>query len=186
MHVSSGLLFVAGALVSAAPAVLAQSADTGRVLESVQPRPAPSNPQASPDVQLRTIPQANPALPEGMQQVAVREFRIEGAAILSQVRLQKAVEPFAGKSMTPAQMQQAADAITQAYRDAGYKLVQAVVLPQSINDGVVVITVREDQLASVKVSSEKAQSIVQRGLSQAMPLQQALNVTELEQALLFL
>jgi hemolysin activation/secretion protein len=186
MNVLSSLSFLASALVIISPAALAQGADTGRVLESVQPRPAPSSPQASPDVQLRTIPQVAPALPEAMQQVEVREFRIEGAAALSQARLQKAVEPFAGKSMTPAQMQVAADAVTQAYRDAGYKLVQAVVLPQSISNGVVVITVREDQLASVKVSSEAAPSIVQRGLSEAVPLQQALNVNELEQALLLI
>lgn len=186
MNCSSRLWILAGALAANAASTQAQTADTGRVLESVQPRPSAANPQASPDVQLRTLPQSVPALPEAMQQIDVREFRIEGATSLSQARLQKMVEPFVGRGITPAQMQQAADAITLAYRDAGYKLVQAAVLPQSITNGVVVITVREDQLAGVNVISANAPGVVQRGLNSALSLQKALNVGELEQALLLI
>lgn len=183
---TSGALLVGSALASGMTSLWAQNTDTGRVLESVQPRPAQANPQSTPEVQLRSLPQVVPALPEAMQQIDVREFRVEGASVLALVRLQKAVEPFAGKSITPAQMQLAADAVTQAYRDAGYKLVQAVVLPQSISNGIVVITVREDQLAIVKVSSEDAPSVVQRSLSSNLVLQKALNVGELEQVLLLI
>ncbi|MBS7807637.1 ShlB/FhaC/HecB family hemolysin secretion/activation protein [Variovorax sp. PCZ-1] len=119
-----------------------------------------------------------------MQQIDVREFRIEGSSLLATTRLQTVVAPFAGRSLTTSQMQQAADAVTQAYRTAGYTLVQALILPQSINDGIVVITVREDRLAGVQVIGERTPSLVQRSIQETLTPQQALNVNALEQILL--
>jgi hemolysin activation/secretion protein len=182
-----GWVLVAGGLASVISSAWAQRTEAGRVLDSVQPRQPSGRQQSAPEVQQRTAPQATPSLPETNQQIEVREFRIEGATMLSQPRLQKVVEPFAGRSLTPAQMQQAADAVTQTYREAGYVLVQALVLPQPLSNGVVVITVREDRLARVDVShaaSGTVPGVAKRGLSDALSLQRALNVQELEQALL--
>ncbi len=186
MKLPTALLLIASGISSNLHLAIAQSADTGRVLDSVQPRPSTANPQTAPQVLQKANPQAVPTLPDAMQQIDVREFRIEGFASLSQARLQQAVAPLAGRSMTPPQMQQAADAVTQIYRDAGYPLVQALVLPQSIDNGIVVITVREDQLSSVEVSSKQAPALVQSGLSNALTQQKALNTSELEQALLLI
>lgn len=186
MNLDISLLIVSGVLISTSSTAWAQSTDPGRVFDSVQPRTTPASPTVAPAVQQREVSVVAPAAQALTQQVDVRAFRIEGASLLSSVRLQKVVEPFTGRSLTPAQFQQAAASIAQAYRDAGYPLVQAFVLPQAINDGIVVITVREDQLISINVAQAQAPSIVQRELSDALRLQQALNVVELEQALLLI
>jgi hemolysin activation/secretion protein len=180
---ATGVMCVAGA----SWAQSASSTDTGRVLDSVQPRLPSGRLQSAPEVQVKPGGTASSSLPNVGQQIEVKEFRIEGATMLSLPRLEKVLEPYTNRSLTLSQMQEAADAVTQTYREAGYVLAQALVLPQAINNGVVVITVREGQIEKVDVKSAAqgpVPGVVQNGLAQAMPLNKPLSTRDLEDVLL--
>ena len=61
--------------------------------------------------------------------VAVKKFRITGATLVPEEVLQKALEPFTLRIINFAQLQQAADALTQAYRERGF-IASRAFLPQ--------------------------------------------------------
>ena len=61
--------------------------------------------------------------------VAVKKFRITGATLVPEEVLQKALEPFTLRILNFTQLQQAADALTQAYRERGF-IASRAFLPQ--------------------------------------------------------
>jgi len=161
--------------------------DAGRVLESVQPRrPAASMP-IKPTVRRKTSGNAERlATPVGPQMM-VSGWRIEGAKTLSSTALQKAVEPYVGRNLTATQLQEAAQVVAQTYRDAGYLFVRADVLPQSIQGGVVTITVQEDRLERLDVAADGSRSLpgsVEAKLRALQPLGAPLNTHALDLTLL--
>lgn len=184
----AAVVVAAVALAGLSAGALAQTTDAGRVYESLQKRgPQVLQPQA-PSVNLK--PSAAPAsvMPSADAQLEVKQFKVEGALLLAQPRLEAIVQPLAGRTMTVAQLQEAADAVTQAYRDAGYMLVQAAVLPQSIQNGVVTITVREGKLDKLDVASTQAgrplPTVVQNALVQNIRTVEPVNTPLLEESLL--
>jgi hemolysin activation/secretion protein len=72
----------------------------------------------------------------------VSRFEFAGNKTLSTEQLSPAVEPFLNRPLNFAQLQLAADAVTAAYRDAGW-VVRAYLPKQSANQGVVTIQVTE-------------------------------------------
>jgi hemolysin activation/secretion protein len=182
-----GLVALACLVASAASA---QPVDAGRVYDSLQQRqPRAVQPQA-PSVKQAPSQTPSSSMPSSAAQLEVKAFRIEGAQYLALPRLEAVVQPYAGKTLSVSQLQEAADAITQAYRDAGYSLAQAVVLPQTIQNGVVTITVREGRLERLDVGPAAGATSVpgaaQRGLQQSMRVGEPVNTIELEQTLLLI
>jgi hemolysin activation/secretion protein len=166
----------------------AQNIDAGRVYDSLQkPNPQIKQPKV-PSLNLKQdVPEA--ALSSTTTtQLEVKRFRIEGAQLLSQPRLEAATKRFEGRTLTVAQLQEAADAITQIYHDAGYLLALAQVLPQAIEDGEVTITVREGRLERLNVASTKPDqslpAVVRSGLQQSAREGEAINTRVLEETLL--
>jgi hemolysin activation/secretion protein len=175
-------------LVGLSTGVWAQATDAGRVYDSLQKRgPQVLQPQA-PSVNLKPAETAASVMPSADTQLEVKQFKIEGATLLAQPKLEAIVRPFAGRTLTVAQLQEAADTVAQAYRDAGYMLVQAAVLPQTIQDGVVTITVREGRLTKLDIVSTQAgrpvPSVVQAGLEQSVRTGEPVNTPLLEESLL--
>jgi hemolysin activation/secretion protein len=173
-----------------APATWAQPVDAGRVYDSLQQRqPRAVQPQA-PSVKQAPSQTPSATMPSSAAQLEVKAFRIEGAQYLALPKLEAVVLPYAGKTLSVSQLQEAADAITQAYREAGYSLAQAVVLPQTIEGGVVTITVREGRLERLDVGAAAGAARVpgaaQRGLQQTMRLGEPVNTQALEQTLLLI
>lgn len=184
------IFFAAALPLLATPLVFAQRVDPGRVLESVQPRPAEISRPSAPSVHLNRRSPAPPAAtadPGG--QLEVKRFRIEGAQSLPVDRLENAVLPWVGRTLGIAQLQDAAAAVSQVYRDAGYLLSRAVVLPQPVQDGAVTITVFEDRLESLQfeAASQSASSlpaVAADAIRLAQPLGQPVNTQSLEKVLL--
>jgi hemolysin activation/secretion protein len=95
-----GFCTMAGA--QTAPA--AQTTDAGRVYDSLQKRGPQTQPAIVPDVKL----QPNVAAPSdtlgAATQLEVKQFRVEGATLLAQPRLELVVKPFAGRTLTVSQL----------------------------------------------------------------------------------
>jgi hemolysin activation/secretion protein len=184
------IVFAAALPLLATPLVFAQRVDPGRVLESVQPRPAEISRPSAPSVKLnRANASPSPATAEPGGQLEVKRFLIEGARSLPTDRLENAVLPWLGRTLAIAQLQDAAAAVAQVYQDAGYPLARALVLPQSVQDGAVTITVFEDRLASLQFEAAgplagPLPAVAADAIRQAQPLGQPVNTQTLEKVLL--
>ncbi len=180
-------LYVGMLVTGFVSAAMAQNVDAGRIYDSLQKRQpaAQQPPQASVNIPSETVP-VNPAPDPGVQ-VDIKEFRIEGVRLLALPKLEALVKPYTNRKLTVVQLQEAADLVTQAYRDAGYLLARAAVLPQPLADGVVTITVREGNLERLKVDAKtqrKPPGIAQTGLQQSQRLGDPVNIFTLEETLL--
>jgi hemolysin activation/secretion protein len=165
----------------------AQNVDAGRVFESLQKKDPSVTQPGAPRVDVK--PGVSPAgvMPIAGSQLEVKQFRVEGARLLAQPKLEALVQPYAGRTLTVSQLQEAADIVTQAYRDAGYTLAQALVLPQTIQDGTVVITVREGGLERLDLAAAGVSvlpGVARASLQQAARVGEPVNTFTLEEALL--
>ncbi len=131
---------LAAALTAMAPALAQQQ------LVPVQP---PCNSCAAPSSQ---TPQALPAAPAAPA-VAFRlnDLRLTGAEALSAENLRETTAPYIGRDVTLAELEQLAQAITDRYHARGYFLAQAVVPVQTVQNGVVEISIAEGRIGKVDV-----------------------------------
>src|SRR5665647_104499 len=138
--------------------------DVGTV--GAQERPAPIDPQQiekqslSRDLELsrvqRDIPQA-PTLRRrsGAASTApllvLTEVKIEGASAVDQYALRDAYTPYIGRTMSQADLEDMASAISDKYRAAGYHLSRALILPQDVPNGAIRVRVVEGAISEIKV-----------------------------------
>lgn len=80
-----------------------------------------------------------------------RHFRIEGARTLPFDQIAAKFAPLANREITVAELLQAAESVTQLYKEAGYPLSFAFVPAQSFEHGDVLVTVVEGYVANVTV-----------------------------------
>ena len=134
------------ALALFASSIAAQSTpDAGSLLreaEKQQPRLPQPAPQAMPQVPL--APDAN-AL-----RVRVKAFRISGNTLVAEPELQAVLAPWVGKESTFAELQQAANAVAEAYRRHGW-FARPQLPAQDLADGVVKINIVEGRLGAVRI-----------------------------------
>lgn len=83
--------------------------------------------------------------------MSVSGFLISGNTLLSQPRLMESLTSFVGERSLD-ELKQAALAVQQVYRDAGYSAVIAYLPEQTVVDGVATIAVLEGQFKSVDVT----------------------------------
>lgn len=88
----------------------------------------------------------------------VHSFRFVGNTAFTDQRLKRVIERYRDLELNLYQLNAAADAITEFYRDRGYHLARAVVPPQKVEDGVVTLTVVEGRLGKVIFSGNKRYS----------------------------
>ena len=126
-----------------------------------QPQTLPGGTQLLPTAEPCTscaAPPAQAATPQGGQapgapvaRFRLNDLRLNGAEALSAEELRSTTAPYIGQEVSLADLQALAQAITQRYRDRGYFLAQAVVPVQTVQGGVVEISVIEGRIGTMEV-----------------------------------
>ena len=124
--------------------------NAGTILQQMQPVPAPVSQQGKPGLQV----QSRPAAPAPASAAfAVKAIRIDGNTQFATPALHALVADLEGKTLTLADLEQAAARITDYYQRHGFPLSRAVIPAQSIADGAVRIQVLEARYGAVRVQN---------------------------------
>lgn len=86
---------------------------------------------------------------------AVTEYRVEGNAILPSDQVNAILAQYRGSMQRVSDVEQARGALESAYREAGYPTVLVVVPEQTVEDGVVKLTVIESKLGELTVTGNR-------------------------------
>jgi hemolysin activation/secretion protein len=130
----------------------------------------------TPGAVLDTLPQSRPVMPGTPAQIlipdqptpslhdrrgkrfAVHSFRFVGNTAFTSQQLKRVVDRYRDLELNLYQLNVAADAVTEFYRDKGYNLARVVVPPQKVEDGVVTLAVIEGRLGKVLFSGNNRYS----------------------------
>lgn len=159
--------------------------DAGALRQQVErqlPRPVPGEKKP-----LSVLPQEYK--PDPGLSINVTQFRFAGNTLMTAEQLAPAVDSFLNRPLDFAGLQQAAAAVSDAYRAAGW-LVRVYLPKQEIIDGVVTLQIVEGLFGKVRIidpvplrfSTELAQTYI----SAAQPAGRALNAAPLDRAMLLL
>lgn len=125
----------------------------------------------------------------GEATVTVTRFAFKGNTRLSDEQLQSAMVPFTGRPLNFAQLQQAADAVATAYREAGW-IVRAYLPKQEISNGLVTIQVIEAVFGQTKIQGPASERIeaerLVRIVNRAQTPGQEINAVQIDRALMLL
>ncbi|RYF78524.1 MAG: ShlB/FhaC/HecB family hemolysin secretion/activation protein [Comamonadaceae bacterium] len=146
---------------------------------------------AAPVAQAPTAPQTLPATPVPASSASFRlnDLRLNGAEALSAEELRSTTAPYIGRDVTLADLESLAQAITQRYRERGYFLAQAVVPVQTVQGGIVEISVIEGRIGKVNVIVAPEAPISEarvRGFLAPVAVGQVVNAPAYERAMLLL
>jgi hemolysin activation/secretion protein len=181
----------AGSLVVAALALAAQVAQAAdeeatTLLPTKDPCGSCEQRQVA---QVSPAPQSLPAPPVPAAAFRLNDLRLNGVKALSNEELQNITQPYIGRDVTLADLEALAQAITARYRERGYFLAQAVVPVQTVQGGVVEISVIEGRLGKIDVAvAPDAPIAEQRVRAFLAPVQpgEAVNAQSYERAMLLL
>ncbi|NEQ45351.1 MAG: ShlB/FhaC/HecB family hemolysin secretion/activation protein [Leptolyngbya sp. SIOISBB] len=124
-----------------------------------------------------TPPVPEQPLPPGADTpFAVTDIVVVGSSILDEATLAAIVAPYENRDVTLAELQQAADEITQLYLNDGYITSRAVISTQTVVDGMVQIDVIEGELEDITVEgTDRLEDYVRVRIAQGgtKPLNQA-------------
>ena len=183
------------ALAAASLAVVAMALAASRVhaageeAVTLTPTKDPCGSCDRPVAQAPAAPQSLPAPPAPVGSFRLNDLRLNGAQSLSSEELQAITRPYIGREVTLADLEALAQAITAKYRERGYFLAQAVVPVQTVQGGVVEISVIEGRLGKIDVVvAADAPISEQRVRAFLAPVQsgEALNGQRYERAMLVL
>ena len=160
----------------------------GRLLDQMREGNRPLQPPGAPPKLLDAPARPTVAMPEGTS-VQVQGFRITGARSYPQDVLGGLVQPFVGRTLDLAGLNEAAGVITRHYQSGGHILTYAYLPAQKVEGGVIEIAVLEGQVDAVQVVTAQEvrlrDEVVQahtEPLAKAQPVLQA----EVERQLLLL
>jgi hemolysin activation/secretion protein len=85
----------------------------------------------------------------------INRYNVQGAALLSPVKIDAVLAPFKGKQRDFSAVQQALRALERAYSDAGYSAVQVTLPEQELRDGEVRLEVTELTLGKLTVEGNR-------------------------------
>jgi hemolysin activation/secretion protein len=144
-------------LIQPAPAPIPT---TPEQTQPIIPTPAapdqPTPDQPTPDQPTPDQPAPDqPAPDQPAVQIPVSKIEVTGSTILKPADLEPITKPLEGRSATLEQLRQVADAITQLYLDRGYITSRAILVDQTITDGVVRIRVVEGSLERVELEGNQ-------------------------------
>ena len=135
------------ALALFASSIAAQTApDAGSLLREAEKQQTPRLPQPAP----QAMPQVPLAPDANALRVRVKAFRISGNTLVAEPELQAVLAPWVGKESTFAELQQAANAVAEAYRRHGW-FARPQLPAQDLADGVVKINIVEGRLGAVRI-----------------------------------
>jgi hemolysin activation/secretion protein len=177
-----GIVLVLAALLAPLELAAQSAPDAGSVLRQIeeqQRKPLP--PKSEPQFQ---APQ--PMLSMGAPAVTVKEFQFAGNSLLSAQQLAPAVAGYLNRALSFTDLQNAAIAVANAYREAGW-VVRAYLPEQDITAGTVTIQIIEATLGAVRVEGE-ARRVRAKRLTKIVATAQAtgkpVNVHSLDRGLL--
>jgi len=136
--------------------------------------------------------QALPAAPPTTAATAsfrLNDLRLNGAQALTSEELRSTTQPYIGRDVTLADLESLAKAITQRYRERGFFLATAVVPVQTVQGGIVEISVIEGRLGKVDVTVAPDAPYTEarvRGFIAPLVPGQAVNAQSYERAMLLL
>jgi hemolysin activation/secretion protein len=170
--------------VSVTPAQAQTSFDSGSLLRQIERSlPVPSLPSVGPGEEAPKV-----ALLQGKgERMLVRKFIISGNQLVSTAELQKAVASYEGRTLTLADLQNAAASIALIYRKQG--LMAGTTIPkQEVKGGVIHLQVIEARFGGAVIDA-KSNGRVHPGLvtsrfEHALPKGEPVNMFDLDRALL--
>ncbi|WP_447979648.1 ShlB/FhaC/HecB family hemolysin secretion/activation protein [Candidatus Nitrospira bockiana] len=117
----------------------------------------------------------------------VHAFRITGVSVIPLRDLHAVLAPLVGTALAVADLQRAADSLTDEYRRRGYTLAKAYLPEQEVRDGIVEIAVLEGMLGEVRVvgHTHYSSEFVERGFWRVKQ-EAVVRYETLEEALLLL
>ena len=185
-----GYVVVALASLSVAAPLLAQTApanaNAGRVLESTPPQPAPELKKDATVLPPADAPRA-PAGADGPT-LMVKGFALTGNTIFPTDELLALVHPWVGKEAGTDQLLDAAEAIKNRYKDAGFFLTQVFVPAQDVPNGVVTLRVVEARIGDThaEVTTQRVGPALVDGYMRLLPKGSAVTEQSVERPLLLL
>ena len=123
----------------------------------LQPTPAPSPIAPAEQIPVLPVPSAPPP-PEPSSStvtIAVQQIEVVGSTVFSEADFAPVLQPAIGKSLTLEELRQVADAVTQLYLDRGYITSRAVLVDQTIQNGLVQIRVIEGRLEAIEIEGTR-------------------------------
>lgn len=147
--------------------------------------------RARPDAPLRNRPEPQPPSPPARDAVTVTvtAFEFQGNTLLSQEALNQVVAPFLNRPLSFDGLQEAAQAVSAAYREAGW-VVRAFFPKQAIDSGRVTLQIVEAQFGEISLTGKPSQRIAASRIfstvERAQPRGALLNAKQLDRALLLL
>ena len=138
------------AFIAAHQAYAAPQPDAGSLLQQIDRDNKPQLPR-------KALPE-RPAVPEAMQPqsgalITVKSFRFAGNTLLGSDKLAPVVAGFLNRPLDFAELQKAAAAVANTYRDAGW-IVRAYLPAQDIQDGIVTIQIVEAVFGGVQLEGQ--------------------------------
>ncbi|MBS82278.1 ShlB/FhaC/HecB family hemolysin secretion/activation protein [Variovorax sp.] len=113
---------------------------SGDALREAQPPRPLGTPRQPPAPVIVEQPERPLALPAG-ETLTVRDFKVEGADEIPPAELRAALDPYRGRALSMAEIEQAAGRITALLRDRGYLVARAYVPRQDASAGTLTVRV---------------------------------------------
>ena len=117
------------------------------------PTPAPTTPEPEEPILPTPTPTPSPETPP--VRISVRKIQVSGSTIFSQDELNRIIQKYEGREVTLEELRGVADAITQLYIDRGYITSRAVLVDQTITDGIVQIRVIEGSVEQIEIEGTR-------------------------------
>lgn len=123
----------------------------------IQPGPPPTPlPTAPPVLPAPTpTPAPTPVPDQPVIKIPVKRIEVTGSTVFRQQDFAPILRPVEGREVTLEALRQVADAITQLYLDRGYITSRAILVDQTVQDGVVQIRVIEGSLEEIQVQGNR-------------------------------
>ena len=119
--------------------------DAGAIL-----REAERQPRQLPKPGLQAIPQAPAAAAADAVRITVKGFKLTGYTLIAEPDLQAVLAPWVGREVSFAELQQAANAIAEAYRRRGW-FARPQLPAQDVSSGIISINILEGKFGEVRI-----------------------------------
>jgi hemolysin activation/secretion protein len=93
--------------------------------------------------------------PDAVPRFDIKSYRVEGNTLISADKLDSLLSPFTGKDRDFGTVQEALDALEQAYRDHGFSMVAVSLPEQELESGVVRLKVNENRLGKINIEGNR-------------------------------
>ncbi len=137
--------------------------DAGRLLRESAPPPFLAPPQKQPLIEAPA--EEHPKQLSNDIRVLISGFTYSGNTVFTAEELDRIRAPAAGRELTLAELEQAVDRITQAYRNKGYFLATAAIPPQALRPGQPVrVEILEGKLEKINLKTSPAETRTARSV----------------------